>query len=236
MKSVILQELSKKGIEILNEFEARNVLREYNIPCPKEVMIEYVKGKKGKEYLSELTEMDLWSGYPVFLKIVSRDIGSKTDAGVVKRVMTAKEAEEAINTLIRNAKRYNEKIKIQGILVSEDASSKETREIILGSTVDSQFGHGIYVEIYKDIEFRVIPIEESDVYSMIRNLKAKDILGKFRGMRPVNIDLIVDTALKLSKIIEENPEIIELDVNPLLVGPEKALAVDTIIRIQRMGD
>lgn len=238
MKSKILQELSEKGREILNEHEARRVLEEYGIPYPKEVMVEYKEGKKGEDYLRDFKNMDNCPEYPAYLKIVSRDITSKTDAGAVGRATSDEEAADTIDTIIRNAKRYKEGVEIQGILVSEDVSTDETREIFLGSTVNEQFGHvislgfgGIYVAVYKDVEFRVLPIEESDVYRMIDTLKGKEMLGKFRGMRPVNMDLLVKTTLKLSKMIEENPEIIELDINPLLVGPDRVVAVDTLIRI-----
>jgi len=240
MKSKILQELSKNGREILNEYEARQVLEEYGIPCPREVVVEYSEGKKGKDYLRDLKGMSSCPGYPAYLKIVSRDITSKTDAGAVRRVTSDEEATDAIDAIIRNAKRYKEGVEIQGILLSEDVSTAETREIFLGSTVNEQFGHvislgfgGIYVEVYKDVEFRVLPIEESDVYGMIDALKGKEILGKFRGMRPVNMDSLVKTVLKLSKMMEENPEIIELDVNPLLAGPDRLVAVDTLIRISK---
>lgn len=239
MKSKILEEFSRKGIEILNEYEARSVLQEHGIPCPKEVMVDYEEEKKGENYLSDLKKMDEWPGYPAFFKVTSREIRSKTDAGAVKRVVSDREAAATIDTIIRNAKRYKKGVGIQGILVSEDVSSPETREIFLGATVNEQFGHvislgfgGIYVEVYKDVEFRVIPIKESDVYSMIKHLKGKAILGEFRGMRPVDMNLLVETTLKLSKMIKENPDIIELDVNPLLVGPERAAAVDTLLRIQ----
>jgi acetyltransferase len=66
---------------------------------------------------------------------------------------------------------------------------------------------------------------------MIEGLRGKEMLGEFRGMRPVNMNLLVETTLKLSKLIEENPEIVELDVNPLLVGPDRVVAVDALIRI-----
>ncbi|MFQ6129552.1 MAG: acetate--CoA ligase family protein [Candidatus Hadarchaeaceae archaeon] len=238
MKSKILQELSEKGIEILNEHEAKQVLEEYGIPYPKQVMVEYKEGKKGEDYLSDLKSKGDCPGYPAYLKIVSRDITSKTNAGAIRRVTSDEEATDTIDAIIRNTKRYKEGVKIQGILMSEDVSTNETREIFLGSTVNEQFGHvislgfgGIYVEIYKDVEFRIIPIKESDVYRMIDALKGKEMLGKFRGMRPVNMDLLVKTTLKLSKMIEENPEIIELDVNPLLVGPDRVVAVDALIRI-----
>jgi acyl-CoA synthetase (NDP forming) len=238
MKSKILQELSEKGTKILNEQEARRVFEEYGIPCPKEVMVEYKESKKGGEYLSELKGMSDYPGYPAYLKIVSRDITSKTDAGAVKRVTSDGEAEEAIDTIIENAKKFKEGVEIQGILMSEDVSTRESREIFLGSTVNEQFGHvislgfgGIYVTVYKDVEFRVIPIAETDVHGMIKRLKGKEMLGEFRGMRPVNMDLLVKTTLQLSKLVEENPEIIELDVNPLLVGPDRVVAVDALIRI-----
>jgi acetyltransferase len=238
MKSKILQELSEKGIKILNEHEAKQVLKEYDIPCPKEVMAEYEEGKKGEDYLSDFKSSGNCPEYPAFLKIVSRDITSKTNAGAIRRVTSDEEATDTIDMIIRNTKRYKEDVEIQGILVSEDVSTNETREIFLGSTVNEQFGHvislgfgGIYVEVYKDVVFRIIPIGESDVYKMIDALKGKEMLGKFRGMSPVNMDLLVKTALKLSKMIEENPEIIELDVNPLLVGPDRVIAVDALIRI-----
>jgi acetyltransferase len=238
MKSRTLQELSGKGVRILHEQEARRVLEEYGIPCPKEVMLEYAEDKKDEDYLRELKGVADRPGYPAYFKIVSRDIPSKTNAGAVRRVVSEEGAAAAIDAIIENAKKYKADAEIQGILVSEDVSTGETREIFLGSTVDEQFGHvismgfgGVYVEVYKDVEFRVVPIQESDVHAMIHALKGKKILGEFRGMAPVNMGLLVETTLKLSRLIEENPEIVELDVNPLLVGPDRAVAVDTLIRI-----
>lgn len=238
MKSKVLSEIIKKGVEILSEYEARRVLAEYNIPYPKEVVIKYEEGKSAKDYLNEAKAMSDWPGYPAFFKIISRDIKSKTDAGAIKRALSDEEAVVAIEQIIRNAKRYKEGVRIEGILVSEDCSSPEMREIFLGATVNEIFGHvislgfgGIYVEVYKDVQFRVIPITEDDVYDMVRCLKSKEILGAFRGMRPVNMKLLVDVMLKLSKMLEENPEIVEMDINPLLIGPERAVAVDTKMKV-----
>jgi acetyltransferase len=239
MKSKVLQELSSKGLKILNEYDSRRVLQEYGIPSPKEIIIDYKEGKKSESYLSDFKKMGEWPGYPAYFKIVSSEIKSKTNASAVKRAVSDEEAIATIDTIIKNVKKYKQGVKIQGILASEDASSPETREIFLGATVNEQFGHvislgfgGIYVEIYKDVEFRVIPIKESDIYNMIEHLKGKAILGGFRGMKPVNMSLLVETTLKLSKLIEDNPEIVELDVNPLLVDNERVTAVDTLIRIQ----
>ncbi|MEM1515513.1 MAG: acetate--CoA ligase family protein [Thermoproteota archaeon] len=238
MKSKVLSEVIKKGVEILSEDEARLVLAEYGIPCPKEVVIKYEEEKSAKDYLSEAKAKTGWPGYPAFFKVISRDIKSKTDTGAIKRALSDEEAEVAIEQIIRNAKRYKAGVRIEGILVSEDCSSPEMREVFLGAIINELFGHvislgfgGIYVEVYKDAQFRVVPITEADVHDMVRCLKSKEILGAFRGMRPINMKLLVDIMLKLSKMLEENPEIIEMDVNPLLIGPERAVAVDTKMRV-----
>lgn len=236
MESEKLRKLAEDGIEIPNEVEAREVLREYDISCPPEVMAEYEKGKKGEDYLKDLKREGLLE-YPLYLKIVSRDITSKTDANAIERVSSDGEAEKAIDRIISNAREYDRKAEIQGILASKDVSN-ETREIILGSTLNNQFGHvislgfgGIYVEVYRDVEFRVVPINEFDVYSMIDDLKGKKMFEEFRGMKPIDLDSLVETVMEFSQLIEENPEIEEMDVNPLLVGPEGSVAVDTMIRI-----
>ena len=239
MKSKFLQELLAKGIELLSEYESRSILQEYGIPCPKEVMVGYREGKRGAEYLSELKKMDEWPGYPLFFKVVSRDIKSATDANAIRRATSDIEAASLIDTIINNAKKYKEEINIEGILASEDVSTHETREMLIGSTVNEQFGHiislgfgGVYVEVYKDVEFRVTPIKEMDVHNMIKHLRGRALLGAFRTARPVDMRLLVDTVLKVSKMVEENPEIVELDINPLIVGPDRAVAVDTLVRIQ----
>ncbi|KXB01976.1 hypothetical protein AKJ44_01715 [candidate division MSBL1 archaeon SCGC-AAA261F17] len=236
MKSKILQDLAEKGIKSLNEVEARGVLKEYDIACPEEIMVKYGAEKGGKDYLREMKEGGM-PEYPVFLKVISRAITSKTDANAIERVSSDEEASKSIDRILKNAKRYDEKAEVQGVLASEDASN-ETREVFLGAAVDDHFGHmislgfgGIYVEVYGDVEFRAVPLEESDVHSMINGLRGKEILGDFRGMRAIDMDSLVETTLKFSRLIEENPEIREMDVNPLLAGPGRTVAVDTLIRI-----
>lgn len=236
MKSKTLKKFADEGKEVLNEVESKEILREYNIPCPNETMIEFVDGKDGEEYVNDLKEKGM-PDYPLYLKVVSHDITSKTDANGIEKVNSDEEAAKAINRIFENAKKYDKEAEIEGILASEDASN-QTREVFLGSTVDKHFGHiislgfgGVHVEVYQDVEFRVIPIEENDVQKMIDNLKGKEMLKEFRGMKAVNQDSLVDTTLKLSKLVEENPEIKEIDINPLLVGPEGNVAVDALVRI-----
>lgn len=239
MKSEILKELSESGAEFLSEAEAKKVLDEYEIPVPTEVKADYEKGKDSKNYLNELKEKGL-PEYPVFLKVDSRDIKSSTDANTLKRVENDVEAEKAIEDILSNAEEYDKKAEIQGILASEDLSSGEAREIFLGAIDDEQFGHvislgfgGVDVEIYEDVEFRVVPLAESDVRSMIHDLKGKKRLEEFRGMKPVDIDSLVEVTLKLSDLVENNPEIKEMDLNPLIATPEGCTVVDALIRLSQ---
>lgn len=237
MKSKTLSELKEKGIKTLNEYEARQVLEEYDIPSPREVMMEYGEDKNGEDYISELEDMKDKPQFPLYFKIVSRDVLSKTDAGGIKRVTRKEEADTAVEEILSNVRDYDKEAEIQGILASEDVSN-DTREMILGSTTDPQFGNlvslgvgGIYVEVYKDVEFGIVPLEEVDIQDMIESLQGKKLLGEFRGMKPVDIDMFVETVLKFSKLVEENPEIKEADINPLLVGPDEIYAVDSLITI-----
>lgn len=210
MKSHVLQRLSKNGITILNEFEAKALLKEYGITCCREVMVGYQEGKRVQEYFSNFKKQ-VMPQYPVFLKVVSRDIWSKTNARVVKKVASDKDLVETVDEILKNAREYDSQARIQGLLASEDVSGPENREIFLGAIVSPQFGQvvslgpgGVFVEVYKDVEFRVVPLCESDVISMVNRLKGKRIIGEFRGMRPVNLKSLVEATLRFSKMIEEN--------------------------------
>jgi acetyltransferase len=239
VKSKILRELYEKGVRILGENDSRKILEEYGISCPKTVVIDYEEGKKAEEYLREFKSSREWPNYPLFLKVVSPDIIHKSDAGVVRRVVSEDEMVMTIEAIIRNAKNYRVGVRISGILASQDVSSPETRELLLGAVYNEHFGHlislgmgGVFVDVYRDVEFRAIPVTESDVYSMINRLKGRTILGPFRGMRPISMDVLVDATLKLSKMVEENPEIREVDINPFIIGPDRGFAVDVRMRIE----
>lgn len=234
MKSKILKKLEEEGVNTLTEYEAKQVLREYDIPCPNEFMLE----QKGDiiDQLSSLNPEDEGLTFPLYMKISSRDILHKTDANAIVQVTSKEELVEKGRMILDNAKKYDESVEIQGILLSEDVSGEEKRNLIVGSVLDKQFGHvislgigGISVEIYEDVEFRSIPLEERDVYSMVENLDGKKFLQKFRGNPPVDMDSLVKTVLKISKILEENEGIDEIEANPLLAGPEGAIAVDALI-------
>lgn len=222
MKSKPLGELS------LSEYESKKVLKEYGIPCPKEVLLK-------EEDYSALEGLE----YPLFLKVCSPNIIHKTDAGAIEKIYSREEIPGAIKKISKRAKGYKPEAEIQGILVGEDASTKDTRELILGTSKDPDFGAvitlgigGISTEVYQDVEFRVAPLKERDVYGMLKGLKGREVLGEFRGMEPVNLDALVDTTLRFSRLVEENPRIVEGDINPLFLDSHETKAIDAFFKVR----
>lgn len=232
---------STQNIKVLTEYEAKNLLRKYDINCPQESLIEVRNpGEFSKEkFLDRIEKQKNIPSLPFYLKICSRDILHKTEAGGIKRVDQKVEIGGAAEDIIKKTLKYNHEARIQGIIVSEDVSNEHARELILGATYDNQFGHiislgigGISVEIYEDLEMRAVPLSEKDVHGMIENLRGKKILSEFRGKKPIEKDLLISTTLKFSRMIEENPEIQEMDINPLMADPTNIVAADALVKIK----
>jgi len=167
---------------------------------------------------------------PVALKIVSPDILHKSDAGGVKLSLKGDaKVEKAFNAIMRNAKRYNAKADIRGVLVTP--MLKEGMEIIIGTKIDDQFGPvimfgigGVLVEVLKDVVFRVLPISRLSARHMVDEIRSTKLLDGFRGGRPSDRKAVVKLLLTVSEIIEAYPDIEELDLNPVLVH-EKGLSI-----------
>ncbi|MFC1802805.1 acetate--CoA ligase family protein [Thermoproteota archaeon] len=176
-------------------------------------------------------------GYPIVLKIVSPQILHKSDAGgVIVGVEDDQGIRDGFNKIINNTKAHNADAEVKGILVQEMAP--KGTEIIVGSTTDATFGPtlmfglgGIFVEILKDVSFRVAPIELVDAFEMIEEIKAIKILDGVRGMPPCHKPTIAEILYKTSNMLMECPEIKELDMNPILAYPDSALIVDARIII-----
>jgi acetyl-CoA synthetase (ADP-forming) len=174
-------------------------------------------------------------GYPIVLKIVSPQILHKSDAGgVIVGVEDDQGIRDGFKKIVKNAKAYNADAEITGILVQEMAPNGT--EIIVGSTTDPTFGPtlmfglgGIFVEILKDVSFRIAPITERDAAEMIEEIKAVKILDGARGMPPCHKPTLAEILHKTSKMLMENPEIKELDMNPILAYPDSAMIVDARI-------
>jgi acyl-CoA synthetase (NDP forming) len=144
----------------------------------------------------------------------------------VKREFVRTTYDEIISRVKKTAPDAN----IEGILVQQMAPPGQ--EVIVGLKKDPQFGHalmfglgGIFVEVYRDVSFRVVPIEKRDALMMISEIKGYSILKGIRGKKPADIDAIADVLMAVSKMAEKE-NIIELDINPLIVSEKGALAVD----------
>ncbi|RLJ09224.1 MAG: acetyl-CoA synthetase [Candidatus Aenigmatarchaeota archaeon] len=195
------------------------------------------------QYLAETPEQAVKFarkiGYPVALKIESRNIIHKTEAGgVLLNIKTEKEVMSGFEKLKRNAKKYDPLAKIDGVLVQEMFSGKNAREIITGSKKDILFGPiimfglgGIWVEVLRDVSFRLIPISKKDAEEMVKEIRAYRILEGIRGMKPVNFNALYGFLVKVSKLVWKNPNIQELDINPVFVDDKRAAAGDVRILV-----
>jgi 4-hydroxybutyryl-CoA synthetase (ADP-forming) len=222
----------RQGRTNLLEEEGYEVLTSYGFPTPKSIL-----GTSENECVKAAQEI----GYPVVMKISSQDIIHKSDAGGVKvGVKNDDEVKAVFNTIMSNAKKYNANAKIKGVLVQEMV--KSAKEIILGSKQDPLFGPvimfglgGIYVELLKDVVFRIAPIDEREAIRMVQSIKTIKRLKGVRGEKPSDLNAIVDSLQRLSQLVIDFPEIEEFDMNPLLVLEEGkgARAVDVRIGLRK---
>ena len=201
----------------LPEKDAAKILQCYGFPLLKSRMV-------GNPSEIEAALEDI--GLPVAMKIDSRDIVHKTDAGGVRlKINSAKEARKAYEDIIKSAREYNPNARIEGVLIEQMAEGGV--EVILGATRDPRFGPmcmfglgGIFVEAMKDVTFRLAPMQEISAENMIRSIKAYLVLQGVRGNPPADIEAIKECILRLSQMVANHPEINELDINPLIVYPQ----------------
>jgi acetyltransferase len=176
----------------------------------------------GEEAVQLAEEM----GYPVVMKIVSPQIIHKSDAGGVKiNLSDADAVRKAFDVILHSAKAYSADARIDGILVQKMAPKGQ--EVILGATRYPKFGHllmfgsgGVMVEVFKDVTFRLAPINRNSARFMVRGVKGYALLNGFRGAPKADIETLDRMLVSLSDLVVDNPEIKELDINPLLVHPE----------------
>jgi acetyltransferase len=165
-------------------------------------------------------------GYPVVMKIVSPQIIHKSDAGGVKiNLADADQVRKAFTDIVSSAKAYAPAAQIDGVLVQKMAPKGQ--EVILGANRYPKFGHllmfgsgGILVEVFKDVTFRLAPINRNSARSMVRGIKGFTLLNGFRGSAKADVVALEKLLVCLSALVSDNPEIKELDINPLLVHPE----------------
>lgn len=221
----IVETARSEGRSSLLEHEAQALLKAYNIAVPQSVLA------CSPEDLAQASEQ--LGEVPLAMKVVSRDILHKSDAGAVKlNVVGETEMKQAYSTIIENSLAYRANADIKGVLISPMARRGGV-EIIIGVTRDPQFGPimmfglgGIFVEVLKDVVFRSLPLTPSDAEEMLGEIKAKAILGGVRGAPPVDRKAIIDLMLRISAVCLAHPEIVELDLNPILAFSDGYALVD----------
>ena len=228
-KAEILAKAGKEKRSLLTEIESKELLKAARIPV---VETRLATSKK------EAMEIAVKLGFPVVMKIVSPDVVHKSDAGGVKlSIQNASQAGRAYSEILANIKKHYPKATITGVTVQKMA--KQGIEVIIGMTKDAQFGPvimfglgGILVEVLKDVSFRIVPMTKRDASEMIGEIKGYPILKGYRGQDPADIPFLEDLIVKVSQFVDKNPEIKELDLNPVFAYKDGALAVDARIILE----
>lgn len=227
--SQILSDIKRQKRTNLLETEAKKICADYGIPVPKFGLATNQE---------EVTETADRIGYPIVLKIVSPEITHKSDVGGVKiGLKNAEDVREAYDEIQKNVKRCSPSANIVGVLVQEMVPT--STEVIVGAIKDPQFGPavmfglgGVFVEVLKDVAFRITPVTEEEAREMICEVKAYPLLKGYRTTPPADTEAIVDIIQKTSRLVIEQPEIKELDFNPILVYEHGAKAVDARIILE----
>jgi len=225
----ILDQIKKEGRTVLTEFEAKTFLKQEGIP-----VVETRLSKTQKEAVSISQRM----GFPVALKISSPEIIHKSDAGGVKlSLKNAREVKVAYHEMMETIRKKYPKAKIQGVTVQKMAAP--ATEVIVGTSKDPQFGPfimfglgGIFVEVLKDVSFRIIPITRRDAQEMIQEIRGYPLLSGYRGRESASLSALTEILLKVSRLMERYPEIKELELNPLFAYKNRVLGIDARILLE----
>ena len=222
----IFEQVRQEGRLSIGDAEARGILQAYGMRIPRSIVAE--TPAQAVEFASDI-------GYPVVLKIASPDILHKTDVGGVKvGLSNAEDVRDAFELMMYRAQRYVPEARLWGCLVQEMVPAGGL-EVLVGMNRDPQFGPlitfglgGIYVESLKDVTFRVAPLSKEEARDMMNEIRAHALLDGVRGMPPADKEAIVDTLLRIGQLVLDFPEIVELDINPLMVYEENqgAIAID----------
>jgi acetyl coenzyme A synthetase (ADP forming)-like protein len=214
------------GRRALSAPEAQQFCDAYGISTPKQGLA--ATSAEAAKIASRL-------GFPAVLKIVSDDILHKTEAGgVIAGIENASDARRAFDQLVKNAKRYKKNASLQGVQVQQ--MLKGGQEVMVGAVTDPTFGKmiafglgGVLVEVMKDVTFRMTPVSKKEALSMLDSIAAAEVLRGVRGAKGVNRGALADIICKVSKLVNDYPEIHEVDLNPIFATDKGARAVDARI-------
>lgn len=218
-----------KNDVVLDEVEAKNILKKAGIPV---IEARLARTK------SEAVAISKETGFPVVLKIISPEIVHKSDASGVKLGLeNASKVGRAYSEMTTSIKKKVPGAKIEGVSVQKMATSGV--ELIIGMNKDPQFGPvimfglgGVLVEVLKDVSFRLVPVSRLDAAEMVSEIKGHALLEGYRGQKPVDIAILEKLIVKVSDFIEKNPQIKELDLNPLFADGKNIVAADARIVLE----
>ncbi|MCL2509640.1 MAG: acetate--CoA ligase family protein [Methanomassiliicoccaceae archaeon] len=225
----IIAQAKAEGRKALTESEGKKIFAAYGMSTPGEATV-----KSADEAVKECNRIT----YPVVMKIVSPDIAHKTDVGgVVVGVKNAEEAKAAYDKIMSNCKSAKPNARLDGVSIQQMVFGQE---VILSMIRDVQFGPivsfglgGIYVEIMGEISQSHVPFSEQQLDKMITSTKAYKLLAGARGLPPADVDAVKDMIRKIVKVSVENPEVFELEINPVIVGKkgQGCWAVDALVTL-----
>ena len=214
---------------VLTEIESKQILAAAGIPVAEATLATSA---------DEAAKAAAKAGFAVVLKIVSPDVTHKSDIGGVKVGIENEAAvRAAFDEIVASVKERQPKARIEGVAVQ--AMARPGTEVIVGMSKDPQFGPvlmfglgGIFVEVLKDVAFRIVPLEERDAREMIDEINGRAILDGVRGGEPADIGALAQLLLKLSAFAEANPQVEELDLNPVFAYEDGCIAVDARIVVR----
>ncbi|MCB1894997.1 MAG: acetate--CoA ligase family protein [Zoogloeaceae bacterium] len=217
----------------LLEYEAKTLLRSHGINVADEVLA------RSADDLADVAAR--FGERALVMKVVSKDILHKSDAGGVKLSLQGEASlRDAYDQIMSSCRAYKPDADIEGVLVTPMA--RRGLEVIIGVMRDPIFGPvlmfglgGIFVEILKDVTFRAIPLSRYDARSMVEQIKASKVLKGVRGEAAVDKEALVDLLLKISSIVEAYPELAELDLNPVILYSDGYAVVDARVIVDRPG-
>ena len=226
----VIDVVKKDGRNFLLAHEAMQVMKAAGVTMPQSHIAK--NPEEAARFADEVT-------YPVVMKVVSKDILHKSDAGgVALNLQDKNEVIDAFDRIMKNAKAYKSDAVIEGIEVCEMV--KQGPELIVGARKDASLGPivmcgmgGIYVEVMKDVAFRSAPLNRKEALKMLQETKSYKILAGARGQAKKDVDSVVDMIIKLATIIRKCPAITDIEVNPVVVYEKGLRAVDARILISK---
>lgn len=221
--------MSAKPTRMLSEADGYALLRQYDVPAP---AFEIVQSPE------DAAKAAASIGYPVVMKIVSPQIIHKSDAGgVIVGVKDDAAAKEAFDKIVANAKNYNPDAEIKGVIIEEMA--KPGLELIVGGKIDPAFGRvltfglgGTMVEFHKDVGIRLLPAEDDELRSLIREIKGYTLIKGYRGDAPKDEEFLFQVLKNACRFFEDNENVVEFDINPLRLYEKGGCAVDARVIVQ----